>query len=136
IWGGGPPDTLPPRLPAPTTNTSAYIQEHLDAIAGSGKPIVIEEFGFPRDGMAIESGSGVTARDGYYDYVMGFVGDGEGKVAGINFWGWGGVAKPAHRTWQPGDDYTGDPAQEDQGLNSVFSGDSTTLGVIRKHTGK
>jgi mannan endo-1,4-beta-mannosidase len=30
-----------------------------------------------------------------------------------------------------GDDYTGDPAQEAQGLNSVFAGDSTTLAVIK-----
>lgn len=135
-WGWVTPATLSDSLPAAKRNTSAYIKEHLDAIADSGKPIVIEEFGFPRDGMAIGQGSGVTARDGYYDYVMRFVGDGEGKVAGINFWGWGGTAKPAHRTWQPGDDYTGDPAQEDQGLNSVFAGDSTTLCVIRKYTGK
>lgn len=25
-----------------------------------------------------------------------------------------------HEYWVPGDDYTGDPAQEQQGLNSVF----------------
>ena len=30
-----------------------------------------------------------------------------------------------------GDDYTGDPAQEAQGLNSVFAGDASTLQVIK-----
>lgn len=30
-----------------------------------------------------------------------------------------------------GDDYTGDPAQEAQGLNSVFSTDKSTLDVIK-----
>ncbi|HPB78275.1 MAG TPA: hypothetical protein PLU09_06130, partial [Bacteroidales bacterium] len=27
--------------------------------------------------------------------------------------------------WEPGDDYCGDPAQEEQGLNSVFAQDET-----------
>ena len=50
--------------------------------------------------------------------------------AGCNFWGWGGFAKPKHEQWQVGDDYTGDPAQEAQGLNSVFSTDISTLAII------
>jgi mannan endo-1,4-beta-mannosidase len=49
-----------------------------------------------------------------------------------DFWGCGGLAKPQHEQWMPGDDYTNDPAQEAQGLNSVFASDSTTLGVIKK----
>jgi mannan endo-1,4-beta-mannosidase len=31
-----------------------------------------------------------------------------------------------------GDDYCGDPAQEAQGLNSVFATDTTTLAVVRE----
>lgn len=47
--------------------------------------------------------------------------------AGCNFWAWGGFAgqNPDHVFWEKGDDYTGDPAQEQQGLNSVFATDST-----------
>jgi mannan endo-1,4-beta-mannosidase len=30
-----------------------------------------------------------------------------------------------------GDDYTNDPAQEAQGLNSVFASDTTTLAVVK-----
>ena len=43
------------------------------------------------------------------------------------FWAWGGFAgqNPDHVFWEKGDDYTGDPAQEQQGLNSVFATDST-----------
>lgn len=133
-WGWVAKETLKDSLQSAKQKTFDYVKAHIDAISSAKKPIVIEEFGFPRDEMAIEKGSPVSARDEYYDYVMGLVGDGADKVAGINFWGWGGNAVPAHRTWQPGDDYTGDPAQEDQGLNSVFSNDSTTLSVIRKHT--
>ena len=44
----------------------------------------------------------------------------------------GGFAEqhPDHVFWEKGDDYTGDPAQEQQGLNSVFATDST-IGIIR-----
>ena len=45
----------------------------------------------------------------------------------LYFWAWGGFAgqNPDHVFWEKGDDYTGDPAQEQQGLNSVFATDST-----------
>lgn len=114
-------------------NTSEYINAHHAALAAAGvrKPIVLEEFGYPRDNMAIAIGSPVTARDAYYDHVFSEVADG-GKLAGVNFWGWGGFAKPVHATWQSGDDYTGDPAQEAQGLNSVFVSDTTTIAIINK----
>ena len=58
--------------------------------------------------------------------------------AGCNFWGWGGFAKqtPGHIYWEPGDDYTGDPAQEQQGLNSVFATDSTTVQIIKAENEK
>ena len=73
-------------------------------------------------------------RDGYYKYVFSLVADNAeqgGKFAGCNFWAWGGFANPQHEQWLPGDDYTGDPAQEAQGLNSVFSSDTTTLDIVK-----
>lgn len=120
-------------------NTTEYINAHHAALAAAlaadslgvaSKPIVLEEFGYPRDNMAISIGSPVTARDAYYRHVFSEVVNG-GKLAGVNFWGWGGLANPAHATWQPGDDYTGDPAQEAQGLNSVFASDTTTIEMIK-----
>ena len=72
----------------------------------------------------------VTGRDNYYSHVFSQVRN-TGKIAGVNFWGWGGLAVPAHDTWQHGDDYTGDPAQEPQGLNSAFACDTTTIAIIR-----
>ena len=60
--------------------------------------------------------------------------DSVGMVAGCNFWGWGGLAEPEHEMWQRGDDYTGDPAQEAQGLNSVFACDSSTIATIKQLT--
>ena len=61
----------------------------------------------------------------------------QGKdIAGLNFWGWGGTAVPLHDTWEQGDPYTGDPAQEPQGLFSVFTADKSTIDLIRKHNKK
>lgn len=136
-WSWVRPETLTDSVDTAIANTDAYIAAHhhaLAALAGGDrsklKPLVLEEFGYPRDGMAITPGSPVTGRDRYYKYVFNEVADG-GRLAGLNFWGWGGTARPAHETWQPGDDYTGDPAQEAQGLNSVFDTDSTTIAIIR-----
>lgn len=136
-WSWVKPHNLTDSVGTAIANTAAYITDHhkaLAALAGGDrskiKPLVLEEFGYPRDGMAIAPGSPVTGRDRYYTYVFDEVANG-GKLAGLNFWGWGGYAQPAHETWQPGDDYTGDPAQEAQGLNSVFALDSTTISIIR-----
>lgn len=94
----------------------------------------MEEFGYPRDGFSFSPSSTTEGRDGYYKYVFSLVGDNAetgGYFAGCNFWGWGGFANPKHEQWQVGDDYTGDPAQEAQGLNSVFSSDHSTLQVVK-----
>ena len=58
-----------------------------------------------------------------------------GKLAGCNFWSWGGYAVTHvedHEYWAKGDDYTGDPAQEQQGLNSIFVEDEATMEIIRE----
>ena len=99
----------------------------------------MEEFGYPRDGFSFSSKSTTKGRDGYYKYVFSLVADNAkkgGRFAGCNFWGWGGFANPKHEQWQVGDDYTGDPAQEAQGLNSVFATDKSTLKVVRRQVGR
>ena len=111
--------------------TQKYIDEHALVAARLGKPLVLEEFGYPRDGFEIAIGTPVTARDRYYDFVLAQVGPSR-PLAGCNFWAWGGEADVRHPFWQPWDDYTGDPAQEEQGLYSVFQSDQTTLNIIRQ----
>lgn len=127
--------TLMSEIDTAKAYTRRYISEHHKRIAPVGKPLVLEEFGYPRDSMAIALGSPVEARDAYYDDVFAVVCD-SGMVAGCNFWGWGGDAVPVHKMWTPGDPFTGDPAQEPQGLYSVFAGDSTTVALIRRWTAK
>lgn len=133
-WGWARADHLVEDLAVSCRNTKDYIDRHLAICARLSKPLVMEEFGYPRDGFSFSLSSTTEGRDGYYKYVFSFVGDNAekgGYFAGCNFWGWGGFAKPRHEQWEVGDDYTGDPAQEAQGLNSVFVTDTTTLQVVK-----
>ena len=134
-WSWARQDHLIEDLPKAKANTKDYIDRHLEICARLNKPLVMEEFGYPRDDFKFALGTPTKGRDGFYKYVFSLVADNAeqgGYFAGCNFWGWGGFAKPKHeQQWQVGDDYTGDPAQEQQGLNSVFSSDKSTLKVIR-----
>ena len=133
-WSWARKEHLVEDLGVSCKNTKEYIDAHLSVCARIGKPLVMEEFGYPRDGFSFTPGSSTQGRDGYYKYVFGLVADNAekgGYFAGCNFWGWGGYAQPKHEQWQVGDDYTGDPAQEAQGLNSVFVKDASTLKVVR-----
>jgi mannan endo-1,4-beta-mannosidase len=115
--------------------TEEYIDNHA-AIAGKlQKPMVIEEFGYPRDNHRYELSDSVKGRDNYYAYIFSRVEESfhaKSVLAGCNFWAWGGFGRAAHLYWQPGDDYLGDPSQEEQGLNAVFNED-TTVEVIKEY---
>lgn len=129
-WSWVKADSLKELLPRVKENTKKYIDDHMVIARKYSKPIVLEEFGFPRDGFSFSKEAPTTARDEYYRYVFDLIRqdrESGGLFAGCNFWAWGGFAgqNPDHVFWEKGDDYTGDPAQEQQGLNSVFATDST-----------
>lgn len=129
-WSWVKADSLKELLPRAKENTKKYIDGHMVIARKYSKPIVLEEFGFPRDGFSFSKEAPTTARDEYYRYVFDLIRqdrESGGLFAGCNFWAWGGFAgqNPDHVFWEKGDDYTGDPAQEQQGLNSVFATDST-----------
>ena len=128
--------------------TMKYIDEHVTVARRLRKPLVIEEFGLPRDpknyllqrrgdverfsaGLSFDPGSPTSLRDEYYRKIFSYLGSG---VAGANFWAFGGTARPVKG--QPfrksGDEWMGDPPMEEQGLNSVFDVDRTTWNVIRR----
>ena len=113
------------------SSSMEYLQEHIDSLAGVHKPLVIEEFGYPRTNQSLRGGDDAAGRDVYYDAILGLVTD--GKVAGVNFWGWGGEAVPDSSRWVPGAPYVTDPAHEAQGWYSVFDSDTTTVDIIRRH---
>ena len=118
--------------------TEEYINMHLELGRKIMKPVVVEEFGMPRDNMDFHKGSPVICRDLYYTFVFDLIVKAKQQrdvFAGCNFWSWGGYAQTNvedHEYWAKGDDYTGDPAQEQQGLNSIFVEDSSTLRIIRE----
>ena len=133
-WGWAPADSLSEKAEAAQLQSKQYIDEHLEIAQKYGKPLVLEEFGYPRDGFRFDKSATTQARDTYYQYIFSLITDRTAQSAGLtgcNFWAWGGLAAPKHLYWQRGDDYTGDPAQEQQGLNSVFMSDSTTIAIIR-----
>ncbi|MBO6058791.1 MAG: cellulase family glycosylhydrolase [Bacteroidaceae bacterium] len=115
--------------------TENYLNECYEAVKDLNKPMILEEFGYPRDNYTVEPGTPTTGRDLYYQFVFDLVRN-SGKLAGCSFWGWGGLASELHYKWQPWDDYTCDPAFEEQGLNSVFAADISTMRIIREFAGQ
>ncbi len=134
-WSWALKDSLDAHLPRSIENTKEYMLEHLALAKKYNKPIVLEEFGFPRDGFQFSKASSTNLRDEYFKFVFDQIANpemGDGMLVGCNFWAWGGYGEPSteHVFWAKGDDYTGDPAQEEQGLYSVFVTD-TTLPIIK-----
>lgn len=106
-----------------------YILPHRQLMNEIGKPLVLEEFGYPRDGFSFTPGSATGSRDKFYEYVFSLMTK-DNMFDGCNFWGWGGLAEPTDTHWHLGADYICDPAHEPQGMYSVFAADSTTLRII------
>ena len=128
--------------PAASEKALAYIRSHTAYAQKVGKPITLEEFGIPRDGHDYARTAPVTWRDRYYELLFAemYASAQKGSaLAGSNFWGWGGegtASDTATYTWKKGDDYTGDPPQEPQGRNSIFSSDNSTVIILKKYAKK
>lgn len=116
-----------------------YIEQHRAQALALGKPLVIEEFGLPRDGGDISPSATTTYRDRFLGLVFDAIEQdarGNGPLAGTNVWSWGGYGRAQHEDgeWRSGDrSYTGDPPQEPQGLNSIFDTDTSTITLLREH---
>jgi mannan endo-1,4-beta-mannosidase len=116
-----------------------YLNEHIAIAEKLDKPLVIEEFGLPRNAQSFDISSSTSLRDDYYAKMFSFVADSaksNGVLAGANFWAFGGTSRPTKGQifWKKGDDYMGDPPMEEQGLNTVFDSDKTTWAVINKYS--
>ena len=102
-----------------------------------GKPLVIEEFGYARQGNKAGIGIPTDSRDRYYklifEEVKRNIAEG-GPIAGCNFWGWSGSGRPRDLVWQSGDDYLCDPPHEPQGWYSVFDCDTSTINIIKAYS--
>lgn len=129
-WGWASRDSVEQHIENACLESEKYINDHISAIAASNKPLVIEEFGYPRDGFSHEVGSPVSARDLYYDFIFRNLLE-KKRLAGVNFWGWNGSGRADSLMWHRGADYLCDPAHEPQGMYGVFDTDSTTISIIR-----
>ena len=126
-WSWASAEDLEGTLDAAIGKTAEYLAQHATLAQELGLPLVCEEFGFPRDGFSPAMSATTRVRDSYYKYLFGQVGE---TLQGANFWGWSGFAVPLHEQWESGDPYTGDPAQEAQGLNGVYVTD-TTVDILK-----
>ncbi|MCZ8196917.1 MAG: cellulase family glycosylhydrolase [Flavobacterium sp.] len=124
--------------PVAIEKTIAYIDEHIKVAKILQKPIVLEEFGYPRSQESLDRNASVEYRNQFYKAIFErlekAISNNEPFVA-LNFWGYAGIAKnnPKDGKWKIGVDFTTDPPQEPQGLNSVFSDEISTLDLIRKY---
>lgn len=139
-WGWMQSDDMDGTMQASLDKTNEYLDKHFEMARKHNMPVVLEEFGLPRDGRKYDLNVPTTLRDVYFknvfDQVVKHAQTGD-VFAGCNFWAWGGFARPTpgHVYWQKGDDYMGDPAQEEQGLNAVFDID-TAIPLIQESISK
>jgi mannan endo-1,4-beta-mannosidase len=116
------------------SNATDYINRHLALAKELNKPLVIEEFGLPRDAQSFSIKATTGSRDKWYNFVFGTMMQ-HPEIAGANFWAFGGISRPipGQIFWKDGDEFMGDPGGEEQGLNSVFDCDASTWRVITKY---
>ena len=119
------------------SKAGAYAEKHLQVAQNLNKPLVVEEFGLPRDLHMYSLDATTLNRDKFYDFIFNFVTN-HPDVAGCNFWAFSGIARPipGQVFWKNGDEFMGDPGGEEQGLNSVFDADKSTWQLIKKFAGK
>jgi mannan endo-1,4-beta-mannosidase len=120
-WGWVDGKDLAGTWDAGAAKVADYIDTHVRLATEMGKPLVFEEFGFPRDGELYDPEIPTTFRERFYGMIYQAVEDSVasgGPVVGSNFWAWNGEARAAHddRGFHPGDTaYMGDPPHEPQG---------------------
>ena len=136
-WGWAPRSNPDSGIENACRRSSHYIATHVDMAQRIGKPLVIEEFGYARQGNKAGIDIPTDRRDRYYRHIFEEVkrniAEG-GPIAGCNFWGWSGSGRPSDLVWQAGDDYLCDPPHEPQGWYSVFDCDTSTINIIKAYS--
>jgi mannan endo-1,4-beta-mannosidase len=138
-WGWIEPADLPRTFNDAERLTRSYIAEHVELAKRLKRPLVIEEFGFPRDDARFDREATTTYRNRFYKVILDAVlenSDSGGPLSGSNFWAFGGEGRASHSDFRmrPGDtSYLGDPSHEPQGWYSVFDSDGPTLDLLRDH---
>jgi mannan endo-1,4-beta-mannosidase len=133
-WGWLKTPTLSPAFEVAAGRARDHVETHTKIATDTlKKPLVLEEFGLPRDFEKYAPDSATTARDEYYRRMFAQVAEScrAGRsLQAANFWAWGGEGRVAADKAISSAAYMGDPPCEPQGLNSVFDKDTTTHAII------
>jgi mannan endo-1,4-beta-mannosidase len=138
-WGWVDGKNLSGTWDAGMANVIDYIDTHVRFAGKAGKPLVFEEFGFPRDGEFYDPSVPTTFRQRYYRLIYAAAEASlaaGGPVQGTNFWAWSGEARaqhPDHRFHSGDTQYMGDPPHEPQGWYGTFDTDEAMKAVIHEH---
>jgi mannan endo-1,4-beta-mannosidase len=133
-WGWVHTGTLADDFAGALERATQYVRHHAALSAQAGKPVLLEEFGFPRDGGSFAPDAPTSLRDRYfaamYELVASLARD--TPMAGILPWAWSGRSLPPRpgEMWRTGDPLLGDPPHEPQGWYGIYGSD-TTSAVIR-----
>ncbi|MEJ6979670.1 beta-mannosidase [Pedobacter sp. P351] len=138
-WSWFKDTTITDSLESILGRTKDYITKHELVADELRKPLVIEEFGLPRDGHSFDPHSSTRSRNKFFTAVFEQWLKSKrtrGSIAGSNFWAFGGVERPVpgQLYWKQGDGFSGDPPQEEQGLNSIFDCDDKTWDLIQYYS--
>jgi mannan endo-1,4-beta-mannosidase len=133
-WNWIRTENLEKGLPKALELAKKYVNDHASRAAKLNKPLLLEEFGFPRDGGSFDPDSPTTLRDRYFQEIYAQVHAlrATSPMAGIMPWAWSGDTRPPRPGdfWKPGDPFIGDPPHEQQGWYGIYTKDST-LKIIR-----
>lgn len=140
-WGWFVPEAGEASLQEAIAKAKQYLDDHMAAAKRLNMPVVLEEFGIPRDGGSYDPDAPVTLRDQYFKAIFHHIytlAQQEGLMAGANFWSWGGEGRPSApgSIWKPGDDFIGDPPHEHQGWYSIYDKDTSTIELIKFYAEK
>ncbi|MEP9401519.1 glycoside hydrolase 5 family protein [Sphingomonas silueang] len=135
-WTWVDQNDLPGTYAKGETLVEDYVRRHIAIARDLNKPMVIEEFGYPRDGGSNDPQASIVYKDRFYRLLHRLAltdAQSGGPTAGTNFWAWNGEARTRHADWRfhPGDlQYMGDPPHEPQGWYGVFDTDASTLALV------
>ncbi len=138
-WGWLRAENMEGTYPKALELAKKYVEDHAARAAKLDKPLLLEEFGFPRDGHSFSADGPVTMRDRYFEEIYALVSSlkATSPMAGIMPWAWAGDARAPRpgEFWKPGDPFIGDPPHETQGWYSVYDKDST-VNLVKEWSAK
>jgi mannan endo-1,4-beta-mannosidase len=135
-WGWYNPDQVDSTFLPSENKAIGYINTHIYLARVLDKPIVMEEFGLPRDNRKRNIGSPTTIKDKYFEKILSMVynsANNGAPIAGANVWFWGGEGNPRNLSYEWG---FGNPVRPVDNFNSVYYSDTSTVNILSKYAGK